>query len=368
MELEAQTAKVPNGSTGPAALHSSAFPKSLLNARARNFFTTNLRQAMTEDETEDNLDPLLTSRHVGPTARKRAEDERKERQEEEARELRRSSRSRKPQNPYPVNAAHVVASHKGKEVAGLPVQQPLLTYAPVPSHGEQSPVLVSNKGTRLRIKPPQPPQESHSSETHDLMTIPSSSSQHHQVYGYPPPPQQPRSQSPVSPLVSPHDETLHQASYSHRHYRNHTPQSISNNSNGSPSLSRRLSSSSHPSNSPNIPQHQHQAQHQSPLPPHSQQPSTPGSNNSRGSDVQRHAKPKRLKAHTVTSKSFSIPMVPRDKKGRPMLPLNVGIMTVLNLGEVCMREHFHTERYIFPVGYEVTRYVVFFARKTIHSS
>jgi hypothetical protein len=67
-----------------------------------------------------------------------------------------------------------------------------------------------------------------------------------------------------------------------------------------------------------------------------------------------------LKAHTVTSKSFSIPMVPRDKKGRPMLPLNVGIMTVINLGEVCMREHFHTERYIFPVGYEVTRYRILF--------
>lgn len=67
------------------------------------------------------------------------------------------------------------------------------------------------------------------------------------------------------------------------------------------------------------------------------------------------AKPKRLKAHTVTTRSFSIPMVPRDKKGKPMLPLNVGIMTVINLGEVCMREHFHTERYIFPVGYEVTR-------------
>lgn len=49
-------------------------------------------------------------------------------------------------------------------------------------------------------------------------------------------------------------------------------------------------------------------------------------------------------------------MVPRDRStGKPLLPLNVGIMTVLSLGEVCMREHFHTERYIFPVGYEVTR-------------
>lgn len=70
-------------------------------------------------------------------------------------------------------------------------------------------------------------------------------------------------------------------------------------------------------------------------------------------------KPKRLKAHTVTSRSFSIPVVPRDKKGRPILPLSVGIMTVVNLGQICMREHFHTERYIFPVGYEVTRCVRF---------
>ncbi|RDB14850.1 hypothetical protein Hypma_016380 [Hypsizygus marmoreus] len=82
------------------------------------------------------------------------------------------------------------------------------------------------------------------------------------------------------------------------------------------------------------------------VPPSAQRPPSEG---------QRHTKPKRLKAHTVTSRNFSIPMVPRDKRGKPMLPLNVGIMTVINLGTVCMREHFHTERYIFPVGYEVTR-------------
>jgi hypothetical protein len=49
-----------------------------------------------------------------------------------------------------------------------------------------------------------------------------------------------------------------------------------------------------------------------------------------------------------------------------MLPLIVEIMTVINLGDVCMREHFHTERYIFPVGYEVTRYVSgFFISRTV---
>lgn len=88
-----------------------------------------------------------------------------------------------------------------------------------------------------------------------------------------------------------------------------------------------------------------------PLPPSSPPAQRPSA------EPPRTVKPKRLKAHTVTTKSFSIPLVPRDKGGKPMLPLNVGIMTVISLGEVCMREHFHTERYIFPVGYEVTRYV-----------
>jgi hypothetical protein len=94
------------------------------------------------------------------------------------------------------------------------------------------------------------------------------------------------------------------------------------------------------------------------IPPYPQTPAASTSNSIPRvtSETQRHAKPKRLKAHTVTSKSYSIPLVPRDKKGKPMLPLNVGIMTVICLGDVCMREHFHTERYIFPVGYEVTRY------------
>jgi hypothetical protein len=49
-------------------------------------------------------------------------------------------------------------------------------------------------------------------------------------------------------------------------------------------------------------------------------------------------------------------MIPRDSQtSNPVLPLTVGIMTVITLGEICPREHFHTERYIFPVGYEVTR-------------
>ncbi|KAF9066479.1 hypothetical protein BDP27DRAFT_1365645 [Rhodocollybia butyracea] len=86
---------------------------------------------------------------------------------------------------------------------------------------------------------------------------------------------------------------------------------------------------------------------------HSQpQSSTPPDNsNSR----EPSSKSKRLISTTVQSKSHSIPVIPRDKQGQPMLPLNVGIMTVLRLGTVCPREHFHSERYIYPIGYEVTR-------------
>ncbi|CAK5270516.1 unnamed protein product [Mycena citricolor] len=92
-----------------------------------------------------------------------------------------------------------------------------------------------------------------------------------------------------------------------------------------------------------------------PVPPSPQRASVPAPAAFPSARQTHAAKPKRLKAHTVTSKSYSIPVVPRDKLGKPLLPLNVGIMRVLRLGDVCMREHFHTERYIFPVGYEVTR-------------
>jgi len=50
-------------------------------------------------------------------------------------------------------------------------------------------------------------------------------------------------------------------------------------------------------------------------------------------------------------------MVPCDKNGQPILPLNVGVITVNCLGEVCMQEHFYTEHYIFPVGYSVNRWL-----------
>lgn len=174
----------------------------------------------------------------------------------------------------------------------------------------------------MRIKPPVPPSGTEPGQAphHSI-----SAYQHSPSQGHNSPPYSRRSQSPMDNGMSPQDEqhftfvpTGASGAVVRNHYRSQT--------NG------------YPADGPTV------------------MVSAPVKGPPRTSEIQRHAKPKRLKAHTVTSKSHSIPMVPRDKKGRPLLPLNVGIMTVISLGEVCMREHFHTERYIFPVGYEVTRY------------
>ncbi|KAH9947436.1 hypothetical protein B0H21DRAFT_333507 [Amylocystis lapponica] len=282
----------------------TAFPRSLLSTNGQKHFVTNLRHAIDEVDREDpDIDPLLLSRHVGPQARKRQEAELRERQEEDAREARRAAR--RPRAP-----------HKGKDMSTP------LTYAPAPhsasapppsmGHNPSPPVLVSSTGTRLRLKPPAPPHAEDpalhaSSSGHNHGSTPMS----HQS--------QPRSESPVSPMLSPQEDY--------------------------PMANVAMSPSyQHPIPAPT------QGQMQMTL-----RASSASSSSSRPSEIQRHAKPKRLKAHTVTTKSFSIPTVPRDKKGKPLLPLNVGIMTVVKLGDVCIREHFHTERYIFPVGYEVTR-------------
>ncbi|ORY91602.1 F/Y-rich N-terminus-domain-containing protein, partial [Leucosporidium creatinivorum] len=66
-------------------------------------------------------------------------------------------------------------------------------------------------------------------------------------------------------------------------------------------------------------------------------------------------KPKRLKTHGITSGTYQIPHVPRNPDGTPRLPIPIGIMILRKLGTVTPREHFHTERYIFPIGFEAMR-------------
>ncbi|GAA5956667.1 hypothetical protein JCM3765_005697 [Sporobolomyces pararoseus] len=64
---------------------------------------------------------------------------------------------------------------------------------------------------------------------------------------------------------------------------------------------------------------------------------------------------KRSKGSALTPGIVTIPLVPRNSDGTPRLPLAAGIMTLTNLGVVSNQEGFHTERYIFPIGYEAIR-------------
>ncbi|KAF9783105.1 FYRN-domain-containing protein, partial [Thelephora terrestris] len=308
IELEQQVPKnVPRAEDDVIQARSSAFPRSLLPKKAQDYFRANMRVALEESSSEDpKLDPIFYSRHVGPQARKQQEEELTHRAEEEAREARRQTKRAR--------------TTRGKEANA---QGQVFPYHPSPGHdpgrggnqpypGEHppgdGPLLVSSNGTRLRIKPPVPPSEGGGSISHQSSGYQPSPT----VHQLPGDPQfRGRSGSPMS--QSPHEEQPFTF--------------IPNGASGD-------------------------------VPPPMMNDNSTASRvvaPSRAPENQRLAKPKRLKAHTVLSKSHSIPVVPRDKTGKPLLPLNVGIMTVINLGEVCKREHFHTERYIFPVGYEVTR-------------
>ncbi|EIN12963.1 hypothetical protein PUNSTDRAFT_141512 [Punctularia strigosozonata HHB-11173 SS5] len=277
VELEKlETPGIRRPSLGPDQPPTSAFPRSLLSDRAKTAFVANMHRAREEVERENHeLDPIFSSRHIGPHARKLQEQQRqRERMQEEAAAAQ-AARDAKPSRRAKMT--------KGKD-----------KDAPPPSSSSYSAGQAqgSGSGIKLRIKPP---------------TAPAS--------------------EPPEPASPPPD--------SHEYSR----------------MSRNMSSSPVTSYHPSPP-HRHNGNASDANDPYL----SPVEQRSIGAEEPKtRTKPKRLKAHTVTSKTHTIPTIPRDSDGKPLLPLNVGIMTVLSLGEVCMREHFHTERYIFPVGYSVTR-------------
>jgi hypothetical protein len=320
LELEASVARQPStpsplspDTPPPPTQPPTAFPRALQSAHAQTAFQANLQEAFDEIRSEDSsVDPLYTSRHIGPQARKRQLDEMKEREEEEARDARKTPRRGK----AAPNAS------KAKDT-GVPTSFPPSTNnsgGPTTAPGASPQTLVAPSGKRIRIKPPSaaPPEPAPPRPAGQAMhRIP----QFINNAGVPQTAHQLSPGSPMSPLGSDAEP------YAVADGESSTPLRNGNGALETPNHTGPGSPTSLGPSAASIPQ----------------------------TTVQRHTKPKRLKAHTVTSKSYSIPMVPRDKTGRPILPLNVGIMTVNCLGEVCMREHFHTERYIFPVGYSVNR-------------
>ncbi|CAO3702962.1 unnamed protein product [Rhizopus stolonifer] len=68
------------------------------------------------------------------------------------------------------------------------------------------------------------------------------------------------------------------------------------------------------------------------------------------------APPKRSKATIIPVKTRRVQPIDRDEEGQPKLPQQIGVLTVLKLGRIVTdRATFHNERYIFPIGYTVSR-------------
>ncbi|KAI9494033.1 F/Y rich C-terminus-domain-containing protein [Zychaea mexicana] len=68
------------------------------------------------------------------------------------------------------------------------------------------------------------------------------------------------------------------------------------------------------------------------------------------------APPKRSKLSRLPTKTRRVQPIDRDEQGQPRLPQQIGVLTVLDLGKIVSdRDTFHNERYIFPVGYTVSR-------------
>ncbi|VDC05523.1 unnamed protein product [Peniophora sp. CBMAI 1063] len=302
----------------PGQLPASAIPRSLYSERAQATLRETVKQAMEECAVEDRaVDPALAIRHVGPTARKREREEAETHAQHTARTEEHSTpakrrRTKKDKEvlepvalPPPPAAKHIRA-----KPSAVPSAPPLIQEPPI----ERQPVLPPS------IQPTQQP---------ELLHDPRIALNGHQD----------KSASPLpSSVSSPHDEQTPPIASSSPRFQAQTPSSSSVISNAPPPPSSAPSLQSYPS--PEF------------------QPTSPN-DSFRSPEMYtangRHARPKRLKAHTVSHKTHQIPTVPRDPHGAPILPLNVGIMTVISLGTVCLREHFHTERYIFPIGYEVTR-------------
>lgn len=69
------------------------------------------------------------------------------------------------------------------------------------------------------------------------------------------------------------------------------------------------------------------------------------------------APPKRSKINRINIKTRRVQPIEKDDQGQPILPQQIGVLTVLNLGKIISnRDTFHNERYIFPIGYTVRRY------------
>lgn len=65
---------------------------------------------------------------------------------------------------------------------------------------------------------------------------------------------------------------------------------------------------------------------------------------------------KKRRQRTLNDRVRKVQPLPKDEHGSYVLPVQIGVLTVHHLGEIVYdRDSFHNERYIWPVGYKVSR-------------
>lgn len=83
---------------------------------------------------------------------------------------------------------------------------------------------------------------------------------------------------------------------------------------------------------------------------------------SRSSSAQEVSKPK---AKADVTKPRRVQPIPKDENDQFIVPVQVGIFTILSLGKVDYRRpSFHTNRYIYPIGFKIQRYY----KSTVHKN
>lgn len=93
--------------------------------------------------------------------------------------------------------------------------------------------------------------------------------------------------------------------------------------------------------------------------PHGNKGSQPVSRSSSALEVNK-PKPK-----SEVIKPRRVQPIPRDENGQFIVPVQVGIFTILSLGKVDYRRpSFHTNRYIYPIGFKIQRYY----KSTVHTN
>jgi hypothetical protein len=57
-----------------------------------------------------------------------------------------------------------------------------------------------------------------------------------------------------------------------------------------------------------------------------------------------------------TPKTRRVQQVPRDQQNNPILPFHIGVLTLHSLGTISFKPGFHTDKYVYPIGFCCSRY------------